>query len=120
MLRNDVLIGHFGWSHVFVSEESPMQSWPPIPGGGLSQDLLCFWMPLPQVNEQILHSDQSDQLPSERRFHENIHYANISKIELNRDLLLLFLKTNKISKFLDTTHNVRIFFSVQILTIKHQ
>ena len=50
--------------HALVSSPSPVHDSPPKAGGGLVQVLDLFCTPPPQVTGQLLHSFQTDQLPS--------------------------------------------------------
>ena len=56
--------GQSARSHALTSVTSPIQSWPPFPGGGSSQSRDRDLDPDPQVSEQLLQDDQPPQLPS--------------------------------------------------------
>ena len=61
---NHAIPGHGLSSQSWVSEESPMQSDPPLTGEGELQSLLLVCEPAPQVTLQSAYALQSDHAPS--------------------------------------------------------
>ena len=58
------LLSHASSLHDRDSVPSPMQNWPILFGGGLSQARVLDCIPFPQVKEQEPHDSQEPQAPS--------------------------------------------------------
>ena len=71
------LLSHASSLHDRDSVPSPMQNWPILFGGGLSQARVLDCVPSPQVKEQELHDSQEPQTPSPaKRFTYNLYNHN--------------------------------------------
>ena len=76
-LVNHDIPGHGLSSQPWVSEESPVQSEPPLMGEGELQSLLLVCEPAPQVTLQSAYALQFDHAPSTIVLHINNYYFGL-------------------------------------------